>query len=401
MKGKRLFAVSYGHFAMDTLNSSVAMVLTSFSGLFDLSISQIGFGAMVYSLSAALTQPFFGILADRWRGRYLGAIGLLWTMAFFAAAPFMPTYPALVACLAIGSLGSGALHSFGLLNASTAGGRRPTTATSIFFVSGQTGIALGPVLAGIIVQTIGLRIGLPLMALAMLPAVIALALFLREPIEDTHTHSAAAPAGAARAGSARKRGLFVALAFILLIALRSTTLQSFTVLLPRYFADLGYEPAVYGAMIGVFSLAGAAGTFAGGFLGDAFNRRLVVFLSMLASVPFAYALLHSQSMALVASAAVAGLLLNIPHSILLVMGQQFLPARKGMMGGLVLGFMFASGAATAWLASLLADQIGLGLVLSGLAFLPIAAGVCALVLPSTRLPALEPVKTPATPVAAD
>lgn len=401
MKGKRLVAASYGHFAIDILNSSLAMVLTSFTGMFDLSVSQIGFGTMVYSLAAALTQPLFGILADRWRGRYLGAIGLLWTMVFFAIAPFMPTYAALVTCFAIGALGSGALHSFGLLNASTAGGHRPTTATSIFFVSGQTGIALGPVLAGIIVQTIGLKIGLPLMALVMLPAVIAMALFLHEPIDDAHTHAKTASAGAAPTGSTRKRGLFVAIAFILLIALRSTTLQSFTVLLPRYFADLGYEPAVYGAMIGVFSLAGAAGTFTGGFLGDAFNRRLVIFLSMLASVPFAYTLLHSHSTMLILSAAIAGLLLNIPHSILLIMGQRFLPARKGMMGGLVLGFMFASGAATAWLASLLADQIGLGLVLSGLAFLPIVAGACALVLPSTRQPALEPVKTPVTPVAAD
>ena len=401
MKVKRLAAASYGHFAMDTLNSSLAMVLTSFSGLFDLSVSQIGFGAMIYTLSAALTQPLFGILSDRWRGRYLGSIGLLWTMAFFALAPFMPTYAALVACLAIGALGSGALHPVGLLNASSAGGRRPTTATSIFFVSGQTGLALGPFLAGVIIQTIGLKAGLPLMTLAMLPAVAVMAYYLRQPIEDGRPHAKAPAAKTAQSGSQRKRGLLVGAAFILLIALRSTTLQSFMMLLPRYFADLGYEPATYGAMIGMFTLAGAAGTFAGGFLGDSFNRRMVVFLSMLVGVPFAYGLLHSQGMLLIASAAFAGVMLNIPHSILLVMGQQLLPARKGMMGGAVLGFMFASGAATAWLASLLADRAGLGPVLTALAFVPIAAGVCALVLPSTRAPAFEPVQAPATPAAAD
>ncbi len=126
--------------------------------------------APIYTLAAALTQPLFGILADRWHGRYLGALGLLWTMTFFALSPFMPSYPALVACLTVGALGSGALHPAGLLNASTAGGRRPTTAASIFFVSGQTGLALGPVLAGVIIQTIGLKAGLPLMALAVLPA---------------------------------------------------------------------------------------------------------------------------------------------------------------------------------------------------------------------------------------
>ncbi len=401
MKGKRLAAASYGHFAMDALNSSLAMVLTSFSGLFDLSVSQIGFGAMIYTLSAALTQPLFGILADRWRGRYLGPIGLLWAMAFFSLAPFMPSYPALVACLAIGALGSGALHPVGLLNASSAGGRRPTTATSIFFVSGQTGLALGPFVVGVLIQTIGLRAGLPLMALAMLPAVIVMAVYLRAPLDAVH-HAAKAPASSATPSAAqRRRGLWVGVSFVLLIALRSTTLQSFAMLLPRYFADLGYAPATYGAMIGVFTLAGAAGTFTGGFLGDSFNRRMVVFLALLASVPFSYGLLHGQGALLIGSAIVAGMLLNIPHSILLVMGQQLLPARKGMMGGAVLGFMFASGAAMAWLASLWADRVGLGVVLTVLAFAPLAAGVFALVLPSTRHTAPEPSPTPAQPAAAD
>ncbi len=403
MKLKRLVAASYGHFSVDMLNASLAMVLTSFSGVLELSVSQIGFGAMIYTFAAALTQPLFGILADRWHGRYLGALGLLWTMTFFALSPFMPSYPALVACLTIGALGSGALHPAGLLNASTAGGRRPTTATSVFFVSGQTGLALGPVLAGIIIQTIGLKAGLPLMSLAALPAVILMATALRDPIEDSHARAKPPIADKGTSSSARKRGIMVGAAFVLLIALRSTTLQSFMMLLPRYFADLNYEPATYGAMLGLFTLAGAFGTFAGGFLGDSYNRRMVVFLSMMISAPFSYGLLHSQGALLIASAALAGMLLNIPHSILLVMAQQLLPARKGMMGGAVLGFMFASGAATAWLASLLADQIGLGPVLTALGFVPIAAGVCAFVLPSTRQPALEPepVKTPATPAAAD
>ncbi len=165
MKLKRLVAASYGHFSVDMLNASLAMVLTSFSGVLDLSVSQIGFGAMIYTLAAALTQPLFGILADRWHGRYLGAWlavddDVLCALSLHAQLPGAGGLPHRRRA------GQRRLHPAGLLNASTAGGRRPTTATSIFFVSGQTGLALGPVLAGVIIQTIGLKAGLPLMALA-------------------------------------------------------------------------------------------------------------------------------------------------------------------------------------------------------------------------------------------
>ena len=68
MNAKRLGAISFGHFAIDILNSSIAIILVSVSQQWDLSNSQIGFGAMVYTFAASLTQPFFGLLADRWRG---------------------------------------------------------------------------------------------------------------------------------------------------------------------------------------------------------------------------------------------------------------------------------------------------------------------------------------------
>ncbi len=412
MDVKRLTAISLGHFAIDILNSSIAMILTAVAGIFDLTVSQIGLGAMIYTFAASLTQPLFGMVADRLRGRYLGAIGLLWTMTFYALAPLMPSYPALVLCLTIGALGSGAFHPVGIVNAAASGGRYPTTATSIFFVLGQTGLAVGPILAGIVLQTLGVA-GLPYLALVMAPVVILMAVNLHQPIAEERTpppparstatspSPASAPAvTTALAASGRAAGnTLIVTAFILLIALRSTTLQSYVTLLPKYFDDLGYAPALYGTMVGVFSFAGAMGTFLGGYLGDRFNRRQVIFLSMVASVPFSYGLLHLEGWGFFIMAAMAGAALNIPHSILLIMAQRLLPTRKGMIGGAVLGFMFASGAATAWLASWFADLVGLGTVLNWLALVPVGAGLCALVLPSTRA-APVPAR-PATPAAAD
>jgi hypothetical protein len=58
MNRKRLFAASFGHFAIDILNSSIAIVLTAVSGIFDLTVSQIGLAAMFYTFAASLRTHF-------------------------------------------------------------------------------------------------------------------------------------------------------------------------------------------------------------------------------------------------------------------------------------------------------------------------------------------------------
>jgi FSR family fosmidomycin resistance protein-like MFS transporter len=382
MNLKRLFAASFGHFAIDVLNSSVAMILTHLSGHFDLSVSQIGFGAMVYTIFAAMTQPVFGALADRLRGRWLSAIGVLWTAVFFAVAAWMPNYPALILCLTIGAWGSGAFHAAGMVNANASGGTRyPTMATSVFFLFGQTGLAVGPIAAGFYLEWGGLA-AMPYAALTTLPVVVMMFAFMQTPIADEPAPAKTAPTHSAAAR--RRTAAFVITMFILLIALRATTWQSFTTLLPKFFDDLGFTPSMYGQMLGVFGFCGALGTFLGGFLGDKYNRRVVIFSSTILSAPFCVALLNTSGWMFFVSAGVAGALLSIPHSIVLVMAQQLLPTRKGFVGGLVLGFMFASGAVSTWIASWFADSYGLFNVLTVLAVLPVGAAFCALLLPPTR-----------------
>jgi FSR family fosmidomycin resistance protein-like MFS transporter len=245
---------------------------------------------------------------------------------------------------------------------------------------------------------------MPVMALLSLPAVVLMFIFLAAPNEEEPqppSTVAAAPAQATERtrNQVVNRSLFVAIAFVLGVGLRSASFTTFTTLLPKYFDDLGFAPAVYGALLGVWSFGGALGTFAGGVLGDRFNRRMVIFISTALSVPFALGVLYTYDWAAFAAAALAGALLNVPHSILVVMAQRFLPRRKGMMGGAVLGFMFASGAVAAWVASWFADSLGLATVLTIVAFLPIGAGVCALLLPSTRGAPVKPAPQPVTSAA--
>lgn len=392
MNSKRLFAASWGHFSVDTLTSSVPIVLTVIATTFNLSVSQIGIAAMFYTFASSLTQPLFGILVDKVRGRWVCVAGLLWTTLFYALTPLMPNFPALVTCLTLGALGSGAYHPAGLVNSTMAGGSKPTTATSLFFVGGQAGLAVGPILVGVLLQHYGL-VAMPYTALLMIPALLFVFWYLRQPYEAQAIPlpKSAAPAGDTPSLPASTAGLsyVVISGFILLIVFRSTTSQGFPTLLPKYFADQGYSSASYGVMLGVLALAGAIGTLLGGWLGDRFNRRMIIFISMILYAFSSLAMLYTAGFTYVVAALIAGTMMNIPHSILILMAQRLIPGRQAMIGGAVLGLMFASGAAVTGLASWIADYVGLPSVLAVMALLPLGAALCALMLPSTR--GVEPI----------
>jgi len=393
MNKKRLTAAAYGHFSIDILNSSVAIILTLAATQFNLTIAQIGFGAMMYQMFAAMSQPLFGGLTDRLNGRWIGAVGVAWTAIFYALASFMPNYPLFITLLMIGGLGSGAFHAAGMVNASAAGGRKAATATSYFFLGGQVGLALGPILAGVVIGSIGL-VGMPLMALLAVPAVTMMFLHMNDALPAV-VKSVKRDGESRNAGRSHSAAAILITAFVLFILLRSGTAQGYATLLPKFYESVGYSAAQFGLMLGLFNFAGAMGTLIGGYLGDRFNRRTIMIAASILSVPFAYAMLYVGGFAYVVTAILAGVLLSMPHSLLMVMSQELAPNRRGLAGGLVLGFIFASGSFMAWLQSIAAEQFGLLMVLSIVAFLPLFAGLVGFALPSDRK--LRPAVVTASP----
>jgi FSR family fosmidomycin resistance protein-like MFS transporter len=112
-------------------------------------------------------------------------------------------------------------------------------------------------------------------------------------------------------------------------------------------------------------------------------------------------MLYVTGVGYIVVAIVAGVLLSMPHSLLMVMSQELAPNRRGLAGGLVLGFIFASGSFMAWLQSIAAEQVGLLLVLSVVAVLPFFAGLVAFAFPSDRKRHSPTISTPTpTPTAA-
>ena len=402
MNLRRLSAVSFGHMAIDILNASIAMILAVLAVPFSISNAQIGLGSMAYALMGSLSQPFFGVLADRFGGRWLGAIGLLWTAVFYYAATFSQNYFTLIALMTVASLGSGAFHPQGAMNAGAAGGHKATTGTSVFFLLGQMGLAIGPMVAGVLLEEIGM-LGPRIMAAATLPFVAWMAFGLRKPlvrVEDEPPRARPveqrpprrtmrSPIGANPAPQPNRRWPAL-VAFAVLVALRASVHQIFYGLLPKYFSDLGFSPKEFGFMVGVPSVAIALGSMTGGILGDRYDQPKIVLWSLLAATPFSWLMLDIvDGWLFFPLAFTAGFLVGIPHSILVVMAQRFLPNRQGLASGAILGFTFASGAFGIGLAGPIADYSSLSAVMHVVALLPLLAALCAVFL-RTRITAAFP-----------
>ncbi len=127
------------------------MLLAYLSGPLGLSNTSLGLVSTIYILSAALVQPLFGHLADRVGPRWVVAGGVLWMAFFFSLAVIAPGTLALI-LLVTASLGSGAFHPAGTMQATLRGrshyAGKETTATAYFFVFGQLGLFFGPMLGG-------------------------------------------------------------------------------------------------------------------------------------------------------------------------------------------------------------------------------------------------------------
>jgi FSR family fosmidomycin resistance protein-like MFS transporter len=167
------------------------------------------------------------------------------------------------------------------------------------------------------------------------------------------------------------------LAFGLMTAFQSWAQQNMFTFVPKYLSDLGQPPGVYGLVSALFMAGVAFGNLFGGHLADRFGRRRVAVWTLLAaSIPL-LAIPYVVNLAwLYLLIPLSGLLTGATHSIIVVLAQRKLPGSLALASGLVLGFMFTSGALGTLLTGYLADLRGLPVVftLSGILVL-LAAGM--------------------------
>jgi FSR family fosmidomycin resistance protein-like MFS transporter len=392
-RNRMFLAVVSGHFAVDVLNSTGAVLLAVLAGPLGLSYHQVGTALTLYLLIGSLSQPLFGWLADKLpdRSMLLTTVSVLWMAVFYTLVALAPSWNLLLPALLLAALGSGLFHPVGASSAGSAMPERAGSSTAIFFFGGQAGLAIGPMLAGFLAGHFGGAGVLPLTLMALLPASL-LALATRD---ERRLPKTAATAAAARPQIRWSRtAIALVVAFVVLVAVRSSIQSTYQAFLPSLFRDRSWDPTMFGLLAGVFIGAGAVGQVLMGGISDRLGIRAATVWPLLLSVPAGLlCFLAGETWQIFLACATAGILIGGQHSVLVVHAQRLLPVKQGFAAGLILGFTFASGALGTWLAGMLADSVGLQTVMLWLTLLGLPAALLGLALPGRQQSA--PVAAPA------
>ncbi|MBN2387560.1 MAG: MFS transporter [Anaerolineales bacterium] len=371
-------SVAYGHLIVDALNSQRSLLFTYWSQHYGMSNTTLATISTLYVWVASLSQPVFGWLNDRFgRSRLIAGGGILWLTAFFALALTLPVEGA-IPCLILGSLGSAAFHPVGTMQATLRGKHlipgRETTSTSVFFVFGQFGYSVGPIIGGVLLSLLGVS-GLFILVLPAL-AIGVNAVF--------HLHRAAptpeiSPQTESSPGAGVRSGKWFLAALATVASLQSWAQQNIVTFVPKYLSDLGQPAAVYGSMAGVFMGGSAVGNVIGGSLADRHGRQRVAMLMLtLAGVPLYLISVVDWSPVWYLLVFMAGLLTGAVHSIIIVTAQRTIRSGMALASGLMMGFMFSAGALGTMLSGSLADTRGFPLVFQLTAGLTLVAAVVTL-----------------------
>ncbi len=376
-----LWSICACHLINDMLQSLLPASYPLLKAEFHLDFAQVGVVTLAYQLTASLLQPVVGLVADRRPMPFSLPAGTLFSFAGLLVISAASTFGGLLAGACVLGVGSSVFHPESSRVAKMASGGRPGLAQSLFQVGGNTGGALGPLAAAIVVLRWG-RHGIGLFAGLALVSTIILAnvgVWYRTRGIPLLARAPAAPAAASGLSRGRVMGAFavlVVLVFSKFVYLASLT-NYFTFYLIRRFGV-----SVQSAQLHLFLVLGAAalGTIAGGPIGDRLGRKRVIWISILGVLPFSLALPYANLFWTGVLSALAGFLLASAFPAIVVYGQELLPGRVGMVAGMLFGLSFGAAGTGAALMGRLADATSLEAVYRLVAFLP-AIGFLAAFLP--------------------
>ena len=376
-----LAALSLCHLLNDTIQSLLPAIYPVLQANYALSFTQIGFLHFAFQVTASILQPAVGLATDRRPMFRISTAGMGASLAGLIILAFASHYWTLILAAIMIGLGSSIFHPNSSRIARAASGGRFGLAQSLFQVGGNTGTAIGPLLAAFVV----LPLGQPAIAWFSVLALLGMIVLWKVGAWARAHHlraRAAAPAGRSPLPAARVRAIIAVLA--VLVFSKYVYMASLTSFYTFYLIDtFGVGVRQAQLLLFVFLAAVAAGTFAGGPIGDRVGRKAVIWVSILGALPFALAMPHTDLLWTAVLSAIVGFVMASAFSAILVYAQALVPGRVGAISGLFFGFAFGIAGLGAAVLGAIADRTGIAFVFQACAFLP-ALGLLAAFLPPDR-----------------
>ena len=328
------------------------------------------------TLTSSILQPVFGFLADRRPMTWLISGGLALAAVGAGLSGLAESYVLVWLAVALSGVGIAAFHPEAARAARAAAGDS-ASGMSIFAVGGNLGFATAPLVVTPLLAAFALHATVFLAIPGLVMAVVVLA---RRRTITAVTRSAGLAGGGAKVGTDRWP------AFLRLTAVevvRSAVFFGLAAYIAIYWStQFGASPTMAGVALTVFLAGGAIGTLLGGWTSDRIGRVATIRLGYLLLPFILVGLRLSGPIGALVFALLAGIMAYVPFTVLVTLGQDYLPNRIGTASGVTLGLAVSAGGLVNPVFGVLADARGPAAVLWVIAVLPVLAFLLALTLPT-------------------
>ncbi len=391
-----LLSLSLCHCCNDALQAVVNSLYPIIKDDLMLSFVQIGVITLCYQLSASILQPIMGIYLDHKPNPWFITLAACFTFSGLVCLAFANTFGTIIASVILVGAGSSIVHPEASRLTSLASRGRRGLAQSIFQVGGNLGNSIGPLLAALVIAPYG-RENTALVAMLSfvgIGASIFIARWYRGLLKEDAAHRAELgenpkkrrlaqkgdPDWIPRPYSDRRTYFYIGVLLVLIFSkyVYVASLSSYYTFFTMEKFGLSVQDAQYALFVFVF--ATALGTLVGGPVGDKIGRKYVIWASILGAAPFALALPHMGLVGTLVCSFGAGFMLSSAFPAIVILAQELLPNRLGMISGLFFGFAFGFAGVAAAFWGGYAESHGVVAVFNIAAYMPLL-GIVAMLLP--------------------
>ncbi|WP_430257356.1 MFS transporter [Neorhizobium sp. IRS_2294] len=375
-----IFAVSFCHMLNDIMQSMISAIYPMLKADYNLDFWQIGILTLAFQCTASLLQPVIGIITDKKPFPYSLPIGMGATFVGLFLLAGSHVYLMLVVAAALIGIGSAVFHPESSRVARLASGGRYGFAQATFQVGGNFGQAIGPLLAAFIIVPMGQG------SVAWFSAIALLGIVILSWVARWYKAHMLANKGRKKSlgiHSLPRRTVMVALVVLAILTFSKNIYMAAIGSYYTFFVIERFGVTVQSSQIMLFVFLGATalGTLIGGPIGDRFGSKVVIWISILGVLPFTLAMPFANLPMTIVLSGIVGLLMASSFPAIIVMAQELVPGRVGMIAGIFFGLAFGMGGIAAAVLGIIADHRGISFVYSICAFLP-AIGLLTVFLPS-------------------
>ncbi len=389
-----LLSLSLCHCCNDALQAVVGSLYPIIKNDLLLNFTQIGIITLCYQLSASILQPIMGIYLDHKPNPWFITLAACFTFAGLICLAFASSFTTIIGSVILVGTGSSIVHPEASRLTSLASKGRRGLAQSIFQVGGNLGSSIGPLLAALIIAPYGREntVLVAMISFVGIGASVIIARWYKGLLREDAAHRATIgedpktkklcqkgdPDWIPRPYSDRRTYFYIAVLLILIFSkyVYMASLSSYYTFFTMEKFSLSVQDSQYALFLFVF--ATALGTLVGGPIGDKIGRKYVIWASILGAAPFALALPHMELIGTLICSFGAGFMLSSAFPAIVILAQELLPNRLGMISGLFFGFAFGFAGIAAAFWGGYAENHGVVAVFNIAAYMPILGVVAAL-----------------------